>query len=73
MGSREIEEDSGEEWLAYSWFCALDELIAIINSDSSVDSRVQACDVILNYAARMNQGLGDPWIPFKRPEDEEDD
>lgn len=73
MGSNDLEENSGEEHLAFSWFNALDELNEIITGDASVDSRIQACSVILDYAARMNQGLGDPWIPFKRPEDEDED
>jgi hypothetical protein len=64
---------TGEEVLEAAWWEAIDELRAVIAVSDNTADRITACDVLLSYTARMNQGLNAPFIPKERPELEEDE
>jgi hypothetical protein len=64
---------SGHEVLEAAWWEAVDELRFVIADSESVADRINACDVLLSYTARMNQGLNAPFVPESRPERDEDE
>jgi hypothetical protein len=64
---------SGIQVLEAAWWEAIAELRMVIDMSESTADRITACDVLLSYTARMNQGLNAPFIPENRPEPEEDE
>lgn len=75
MGEDERDETTitGIETLEAAWWEAVEELRCIIMTCDNTQDRITACDVLLGYTSRMNQGLNAPFIPQDRPELEEDE
>lgn len=54
---------NGSEHLAGAWWEAIDELRFIMNNAEDSAPRIAAATAILDYASKLNVGLGDPFIP----------
>jgi hypothetical protein len=69
--------NNGMKLVDEAWYDAMDTLIGFMASDDP-RTAVAASSAVLDYVARFGTGLGDPYVPDKRParsggEDDDED
>lgn len=70
--------NQGRDLVTEAWYDAMDNLISLMDSDDPRTS-LGAAIAVLDYTSKFSTGLGEPFIPEKRParsggeEDEDSD